>query len=116
MFVEVLLETLYEILGDEAEITKMKSITKVLSFCLFKLLEYTLLPTTVRPMEMSVNFRDNKVEAIVNQLEVQETIDLNLKMEVVAEQIEESKASESQVDGDGGTTTSPQVDGGATTE
>ena len=114
MFTEVLLETLYEILGDEADITKMKSTTKVLSFCLFKLLEYTLLPSTVRPMEMSINFRDNKVEAIINKLEVQETMDLTQKMEEVAEQIEESKASESQQDGDGGTSASPQDDTAAT--
>ena len=96
LYVEVLLESLYEILGDEAEITKIKSTTKVLSFCLFKLLEYTLLPATVRPLEMSINFRDLKVEAIVDRLEVEETMDLTKKMEDVAENQSNSRHSASQ--------------------
>ena len=85
MFVEVLLETLYAILGAEAEITKMKSATKVLSFCLFKLLEHTLLPTTVRPLEMNINFRDNKIEDIIERLEMKETMELTKKMDDVSE-------------------------------
>ena len=93
MFVEVLLESLYAILGDEAEITKMKSATRVISFCLYKLLKYTLLPNTVRPLEMSVNFRDNQVEAIIDRLEEESAFELSKRMDKVSDKMSSSRHS-----------------------
>lgn len=87
MFVEVLLESLYAILGTRAEITKMKSATRVISFCLFKLLEYTLLPSSVRTSEMSVNFRDNQVEAIIDRLEEESTFELTRQMDRISDKM-----------------------------
>ena len=63
MFVEVLLESLYCVLEEHAEMEKMLAATRVISFCLFKLLQATLLPSKVRPLEMNVNYVDTKVEA-----------------------------------------------------
>ena len=60
LFVEVLMESLAEVLQDEAEPVKMKSATRVVSFALYKLLEATLIPEIIKPFEVEVNFKQGE--------------------------------------------------------
>ena len=72
LFVEVLLESLATVLGEQAEPVKMRSATRVVSFALYKLLEATLIPEIIEPFEMEVNFQGDpplkkKREPVNNQ-------------------------------------------------
>ena len=62
LFVEVLLESLSDVLEDAAEPVKMKSATRVISFSLYKLLEATLVVEKIKPFELEVNFKEPKTK------------------------------------------------------
>ena len=87
MFVEVLLECIYSVLGEAAVMKKMLAATRVISFCLYKLLQATIIPSRVRPLEMNVNYVDHKVESIIDRLDEQKDIELAEKLQVAAEQL-----------------------------
>ena len=87
MFVEVLLEALSSVLGDRAEMIKMQSATRVISFCLFRLLQSTLRHEIIRPTEMNVNFKDNVVERIIEEMEEEHTLAQSEKMRLASEKM-----------------------------
>ena len=87
MFVEVLLESLYVVLGDKAEMKKMMGATRVISFCLYKLLQASLSPSQVRPLEMNVNFVDPKVESIIERLDEKEDVLQQARIQIASDEL-----------------------------